>query len=87
MKFLSISEAIKKGKGKVALRGWVYRERGSNKMKFVILRDSTNIIQCVLKKEDFESQWGDIDKLQIEASLEIFGVIKKDSRAVTGFEV
>jgi len=87
MKFMSIQEAIKKGKSEVAVRGWVYRERGSNKFKFIILRDSTNIVQCVLKKEKFEKQWEDIDKLQIESSVEIFGKIRKDKRAITDYEI
>lgn len=85
--YISISDAMKKGKGKVAVRGWVYRERGSNKMKFIVLRDSTNIIQCVLKKEDFEKQWKDIDGLLVESSVEIEGDIKEDKRAPTGFEI
>ena len=55
-KFISISEAMKKGSGKVAVRGWVHRERGSNKLKFLILRDVSNVIQIVLSKEDFEKQ-------------------------------
>lgn len=87
MKFSSIQEAIKKRKGKVAVRGWIYRERGSNKMKFLVLRDSTNLIQCVLPYEKFKKQWEDIDKLQIEASVEIEGEIKKDERAPTGYEI
>ena len=87
MKFISISDAMKKGKGKVAVRGWIYRERGSNKMKFLVLRDSTDIIQCVLKREDFEKQWDDIDKLRIESSVELEGIIKKDARAPTGYEI
>ena len=56
MKFVSISEAIKKGKGKVAVRGWIYRERGSNKFKFLSLRDSTEIIQIILDRKNFEKQ-------------------------------
>jgi asparaginyl-tRNA synthetase len=87
MKFTSISEAIRKGKGKVAVRGWIHRERGSNKMKFIVLRDTTNIIQCVLPFEKFKKQWDDIDKLQIESSVEIEGTIKSDKRAPTGFEI
>src|SRR3989338_7970021 len=87
-KFLSIREAMKKGSGKVAVRGWVYRERGSNKMKFIVLRDSTDVIQCVLEKGKFsEKLWNEIDKIKIESSVEIEGVIKKDSRAPTGFEI
>ncbi len=87
MKFISISEAMKKGRGRVAVRGWVYRERGSNEFKFIVLRDSTDIIQCVLKREKFKNQWKDIDALQIEASLEIEGIIKRDKRALTGYEI
>ena len=86
-KFISIAEAMKKGKGKVAVRGWVYRERGSNVLKFIVLRDSTNIIQCVLEREKFEEQWNIIDKLQIEASVKIEGEIKEDKRAPTGYEI
>ena len=79
---------MKKGTGAVAIRGWVYRERGSNKIKFIVLRDSTDIIQCVVKKDDFsEKKWVDADKLQVEASMEITGTIKKDDRAPTGYEV
>lgn len=87
MKFISIKEAIEKAKGKVAVRGWIYRERGSNKLKFIILRDVTNLIQCVLSREKFEQQWEYIDKLQVESSVEIFGTIKKDNRALTGYEI
>jgi len=86
-KFISIKEAMKQDKGKVAVRGWIFRERGSNKMKFIVLRDSSEIIQCVLNRDKFEKQWEDIDKLQIEASLEIEGTIKEDKRAPTGYEI
>ncbi len=87
MKFLSIEEAIKKGKGNISIRGWTYRERGSNKFKFIVLRDSTNIIQCILKKEDFKNKWNEIDKIQVESSMEITGNIKPDKRAPTGYEI
>jgi len=85
--FISISEAMKKSHGKVAVRGWIYRERGSNKMKFLVIRDSSDIIQCVLNREKFEKQWDDIDKLQVEASVELEGEIKEDKRAPTGYEI
>lgn len=85
--YISVSDAMKKGSGKVAVRGWIYRERGSNKMKFIVLRDSTDIIQCVLPHEKFEIQWKEIDSLKIESSVEIEGIIKKDERAPTGFEI
>lgn len=86
-KFISIQEAIKKGSGKVSVRGWVYRERGSNQYKFLVLRDSTNIIQCVLPYEKFKKQWKDIDKLLIESSVEIHGTVKKEPRAPTNYDL
>ena len=96
-RFISISEAMKKGSGKVAVRGWVSRARGSNKMKFIVLRDVTNIIQCVIKRDksapegapskEGKLQWGEIDKIQVESSLEIEGIIKADKRAPSGFEI
>ncbi len=86
-KFISIQEAIKQGKGTVSIRGWVYRERGSNKLKFITLRDSTNIIQCVLEKSNFENSWNEIDGVRIETSMELVGEVKKDDRAPTGYEI
>ena len=32
----------------VELKGWIKRERGSNKMRFIVLRDSTGHIQQIL---------------------------------------
>lgn len=86
-KYLNIQKAMDLGKGLVSVRGWVHRERGSNKLKFVSLRDSTNIIQCVFDRNNFESSWPEIDHIQIEASLMITGEIKKDERAPTGYEI
>lgn len=79
---------MEKGSGEVSVRGWVHRERGSNKIKFIVLRDSTNIIQCVIEKavvgeEEFEV----VKKLQVEASITITGEIKKDDRAPSGYEI
>src|SRR3989344_9531808 len=86
-KYLSIQEAINKSKGTVSIRGWVHRERGSNKLKFIVLRDSSNLIQCVFERSNFEKQWDTIDHLQVECSVTITGEIKEDKRAPTGFEI
>jgi len=88
MEFISIKEAMKKGTGQVAVRGWVHRFRGSAKIKFLVLKDSTDIIQCVLKKDSFTSEmWDNIDKLKIESSVTLVGEIKPDERAESGFEI
>ncbi len=88
MTFISIQEALTKGKGNVAIRGWIYRERGSNEFKFIVMRDSSNIIQCVFKKEKFSSKdWDALDKLTVESSMTVEGVLKEDKRAPTGYEL
>jgi len=87
-KYISIQEAMDKGKGEVSIRGWIYRERGSSKIKFIVLRDATNIIQCVIAKQDVgEKNFEIADKVQIEASMTLTGEIKKDDRAPTGYEI
>jgi len=48
--YITIEEALKKGSGKVNLRGWIYRQRASNKFVFIVLRDESDIIQCVIPK-------------------------------------
>ena len=87
---ISIQHAIEHaGQQKdVTIHGWVHRERGSNKLKFIVLRDSTNIIQCVIEKDNFsEEKWKEADKIKVEAALEITGTIKEDKRAPTGYEI
>lgn len=87
-KFLSIKQAMKKGKGKVALRGWVYRERKSNAYAFIVLRDDTDIIQCVIEKTKVSPKiWKDANDLLIESSIELEGTVKADKRAPTGYEL
>lgn len=85
-KFISISDAMQKGSGEVSIRGWVYRIRMSNKFVFIVLRDSSDIIQCVVK-EDKKGIFESASKLGMESSLELSGTIKKDERAPTGFEI
>ncbi|MDD3263806.1 MAG: asparagine--tRNA ligase [Candidatus Nanoarchaeia archaeon] len=88
MKKYTIMEAIEKGMQEVEFYGWVHRERGSNKFKFINLRDSSGIIQCVFNREDFsDDKWEDIDKLLIESSLKIVGKLVEDKRSEVGYEI
>jgi asparaginyl-tRNA synthetase len=88
MEYITIKEAMKKGHGQVSIRGWIYRERGSNALKFIVLRDSSDIIQCVIEKEKVGAEKFElVTKLQVEASMKITGTIKEDKRAPTGYEI
>ncbi len=86
--FISIKEALEKKKGQISLRGWVYRETKMKDKMFIVLRDSSEIIQCVIKKEIVsEKEWQDIQKVLVESSIELEGSLREDKRAPTGYEI
>lgn len=70
----------------VEIRGWVYRHRVSPNLVFITLRDSTEIVQCVVKNNNVENYEKARD-LYIESSLILKGTLKKDERAPTGYEL
>ncbi|MEM5820305.1 MAG: asparagine--tRNA ligase [Candidatus Aenigmatarchaeota archaeon] len=84
----NIKEVLEKDLKEASLRGWIYRKRELKDKIFVILRDKDEIIQCVFSKENFdEKSWKELLELQIEASIEVFGVVREDPRAPNGKEV
>lgn len=86
-KYTTIDEALKKDLTQVYLRGWVFRQRASNKFVFIVLRDESDIIQCVISKSKNAELFEKAEKLTIESSIKISGELKEDERAPTGFEV
>ena len=85
---MNIQDAINQQTGQASITGWVYRERGNNKLRFLVIRDSKNIIQCVIKKSDVgEEAFEQAKNLKVEASVEISGELHKDERAPTGVEL
>ena len=73
---------------KVELKGWIKRSRGSNKIRFVVLRDSTGSIQCVAKKDAVgEECFENVKSALIESSLIIHGLVNPDERADGGYEI
>jgi asparaginyl-tRNA synthetase len=80
-KYTTIEEALKEGSDTVHLRGWVYRERKSNKFAFIVLRDETDIIQCVVKKKQTPIIFEKAEELTVESSVKISGTLREDSRA------
>jgi asparaginyl-tRNA synthetase len=85
---LSITEAQENTNKEIKIRGWVHRERGSNKIKFIILRDNSGLMQCILERSILGDEIFDtIDKLQVESSCEITGTVKAEERAPCGYEM
>ena len=66
----------------VELKGWVKRTRGSNKIRFVVLRDSTGSIQCVAKRDTVgDDAFEAVASALIESSLIIKGTVIVDERS------
>ena len=87
MPILPIMELLqgKHENDKVTIRGWVYRKRESKQTIFLLLRDSTGVIQCTVKADS--PAWLDAERLTIESSLSLEGTVKQDKRAPGGYEV
>jgi len=72
----------------VELKGWVKRTRGSNKIRFVVLRDSTGTIQCVGKRDALgEEMFDQLAEVLIETSVILTGHVRVDERADGGHEL
>lgn len=73
---------------KITLKGWLYHKRSSGKIRFVVVRDGTGIMQCVASLADVgEKVFEDIDRLTQESSLMVQGTVRAEPRAPGGFEL
>ena len=71
----------------VHLRGWIHRSRGSNAIRFVVLRDSTGTLQCVVKRDKVgDASFEEVTSALIESSLEIKGTAIPTDRE-HGYEI
>ncbi len=72
----------------VTIRGWLYHKRSSGKIRFLVVRDGTGLLQCVMVKGVIPDVIFDLfDSLTQESSLSVSGKIKKDARAPGGYEM
>jgi len=72
----------------ITLQGWVYNHRSSGKIKFLLMRDGTGIVQCVyFRGECDEKAFEDFEKLSQESTVKITGLVKAEPRSPGGFEI
>ncbi len=84
VKICEVLEGKHDGKN-LTVRGWVYRKREGKELIFLVLRDSTGVIQCTVKKSS--KAWNAAGILTIESSLSLEGTAKEDKRAPGGYEI
>src|SRR3989338_5290014 len=62
------------GGKEVLLKGWVYEIRALSKMAFILLRDISGMVQCVITNSELMKK---ISELSLESVIEIKGKIKE----------
>ena len=72
----------------VQVNGWVYNIRSIGKIWFVIVRDGTGYVQCVVSKNDVSEDIFSLENtLTQESSLKIKGTVQADDRSDSGVEI
>ena len=73
---------------KVKINGWVYNSRRSGKIGFLMLRDGSGIIQCIIEKSHIgENSFNKFKTFTQESSVSIVGEVVENERALGGYEV
>lgn len=67
---------------KVLIKGWVHRIRKLKAITFVILRDRTGMVQCVL-----DNAFIDLGVLKLESVISIEGEVKEGNNTLNTYEV
>ncbi len=72
----------------VEIRGWVYNKRSGGKIRFLLIRDGTGLIQGTIYSPDKNNPlFQKFDQLTQESSIIVRGVLKEDKRAPGGYEL
>ena len=72
----------------VRVQGWVTHLRSSGKVAFIVMRDGSGILQCVLVKASIPPEaWERFAELTQETTIEVTGEVRPDKRAPGGFEL
>lgn len=75
--------------GKTAtLHGWVVNKRSSGKVAFLVLRDGSGFVQCVVELTTAgEENVAHAKRLTLESAISITGTVRKDDKQEGGYEL
>ena len=72
----------------VTLRGWAVTTRSSGKIAFLVLRDGSGQVQCVVsRKEVAEADWEAFSSITQETCVEVTGTVRSEPRSPGGYEL
>jgi asparaginyl-tRNA synthetase len=88
MKWVYVEDIASFKDQEVEIRGWLYNKRSSGKIRFLLVRDGTGLIQGTLfDPEANKSLFDKFDELTQESSLLVRGTVREDKRAPGGYEL
>ena len=82
MKRVLIKELKKFINEKVLIQGWIYKVRKLKNITFIIIRDRSGLVQCVIENSKF-----DINSISLESVVSILGLVKDSNNKLNPFEV
>lgn len=88
MTWVYIEDIARHNGEEVEIRGWVYNKRSSGKVRFILVRDGTGILQTtVFSADEKHPLFLKFDELTQESSLIVRGRVREDKRAPGGYEL
>lgn len=83
MKWVYVEDISQYDGQEVEIRGWVYNKRSSGKVRFLLVRDGTGIIQGTIFSYDKDFPLFCVfDELTQESSLIVRGLVRADKRGL-----
>lgn len=71
----------------VLIQGWLFNKRSSGRIRFVIVRDGTGLVQGVVTPDADPDTFELAERLPQESSLRVWGTVRADPRAPGGYEL
>jgi asparaginyl-tRNA synthetase len=72
----------------ITLHGWLYNKRSSGKVRFLVMRDGSGLVQGVVVKAIVpEEVFNRFDELTQETSFSMTGKVRQEQRAPGGYEL
>ncbi len=66
----------------VKIEGWIHRIRKLKSISFIILRDRTGLVQCVIENKSIENL-----SLRVESVITVVGEVKEGKNTLNSFEI
>lgn len=72
----------------IRISGWLYNKRSGGKIRFLLVRDGTGVVQSVMVKSELPEEIFNLcDELTQESSLIVTGTVREEPRSPGGYEL